>query len=306
MIKTANKKAISDVVVKRKMKIIECPRDAMQGILPFIPTHKKASYINALLKVGFDTIDFGSFVSPKAIPQLKDTAKVIEKLDMSQTTTKLLSVVGNLRGAKDAVEFDEVSYLGFPFSVSETFLKRNVNSSIAKSTQTISELLNLCDQRKKELVVYISMGFGNPYGDEYNVDIVHKCVEKLHKMGVRTIPLSDTIGISKVPIITSLFSCLIPEFPDIEFGFHLHTPVMHWYRKVNAAYKSGCRRFDTVINGLGGCPMAEEDKLVGNLRTSNLLEYLESIGVNSNINEEAFLLAHMKSLRTFPASRLAK
>lgn len=302
-----HKKIANEAVIDTKMlKIIECPRDAMQGIAPFIPTQKKADYINALLKVGFDTIDFGSFVSPKAIPQLRDTAKVVSMLDMSQTTTKLLSVVGNLRGAKDAVEFDEITYLGFPFSISETFLKRNLNSSIEKSTQTVSELLNICDKKKKELVVYVSMGFGNPYGDPYNTDIVCEYVDKLSKMGVKIIPLSDTIGSSKVPLITNLFSGLIPEFPEIEFGFHLHTSVRHWYRKVNAAYKSGCRRFDTVINGLGGCPMAEEDKLVGNLRTSNLLEYLESIGASTNIDEEAFLQAYMKALKTFPAAGLVK
>lgn len=299
-------KVPNDVKEDRKLKIVECPRDAMQGIGPFIPTHKKASYINALLKVGFDTIDFGSFVSPKAIPQLKDTAKVLSLLDMSQTTTKLLAVVGNTRGAEDALKFEEISYLGFPYSISEIFLQRNLNSSIEKSTAAVSDLLEMCDKKKKELVVYMSMGFGNPYGEPYSIEIVNQHIEKLHKMGVKAIPLSDTIGSSTIAEITTLFSDLVPRYPEIEFGFHLHTSIMHWYGKVNAAYQNGCRRFDTVINGLGGCPMAEEGQLVGNLRTSNLLEYLEIIGVNTGIDEKAFLQAYMKALNTFPTAGLVK
>ncbi len=290
----------------KNIKIIECPRDAMQGLKVFLPTIKKANYINSLLKVGFDTIDFGSFVSPKAIPQLKDTAEVVKKLDMSQTTSKLLAIVANERGANDAANFEEISYLGYPFSISNTFLKRNLNSSIKKSQKTVDELLNICSKNKKELVIYVSMAFGNPYGDKWNVDIVAKWVEELHKIGVRIIPLADTIGSSNMKSISALFSTLVPAFNDIEFGFHLHTSVRHWYRKVNAAYLNGCRRFDTAISGLGGCPMAEEGQLVGNLRTSNLLEYLETIGVSTNIDEEAFLKAYMKALKTFPLASFVK
>ncbi len=290
----------------RKIKIIECPRDAMQGIKPFISTTKKANYINALLRVGFDTIDFGSFVSPKAIPQMKDTAKVIKKLDMLHTTTKLLAIVGNMRGGNDAAVFDEITYLGYPHSISETFLKRNLNSNIEQSKKMLTELQNLAVKSKKELVVYISMAFGNPYNDEWNVDYVAKQVEDLHKIGIRIVQLSDTIGCSNKLSINNLFSLLTPAFPDIEFGFHLHTTLRHWYGKVNAAYVNGCRRFDTAISGLGGCPMAEEGQLVGNLRTSNLLEYLETVGVSTDIDEEAFLKAYMLALRTFPSASFVK
>ncbi|MCD4747250.1 MAG: hypothetical protein K8R58_13210 [Bacteroidales bacterium] len=281
------------------IKIIESPRDAMQGLMPFIPTEAKADYINALLKVGFDTIDFGSFVSPKAIPQLRDTVEVLKKLDLSNTKSKLLAIVANKRGGEDAAKFSEITYLGYPFSISPTFLKRNINSTIEKSGATVQELLNICDKNNKELVVYISMGFGNPYGDEWNVDIVTKWVDALYNMGVRIIPLSDTIGISIKKTIGNLFSALVPAYPDIEFGFHLHTTIRHWYRKINAAYTNGCRRFDTVINGLGGCPMAE-NKLVGNLRTSNLLEYLEINSVPVDIDEKAFEIAFSKALDIFP------
>jgi len=295
-----------DLTAVRKLKLVECPRDAMQGIIPFIPTAKKAKYINTLLKVGFDTIDFGSFVSPKAIPQLKDSEEVLALLDMSQTTTKLLAVIGNVRGATTGVQYPEISYFGFPYSVSETFLNRNLNSSIEKSTTAIKDILEICDKNKKELVVYISMGFGNPYGDEFNVDIVCEQVEQLYQMGVRIIPLSDTIGCSTPQVIADLYSTLIPRYPDIEFAFHLHTSVVHWFGKVNAAYQNGCRRFDTVINGLGGCPNALVGQLVGNLRTSNMLEYLESIGIETNINEEAFLHSYMQALKTFPTAKLTK
>jgi len=281
------------------VKIIESPRDAMQGLIPFIATEAKADYINALLKVGFDTIDFGSFVSPKAIPQLRDTVEVLKKLDLSNTKSKLLAIVANKRGGEDAAKFSEITYLGYPFSISLTFLKRNINSTIEKSIATVQELLNICDKNNKELVVYISMGFGNPYGDEWNVDIVTKWVDALYNMGVRIIPLSDTIGISTKKTISNLFSALVPAYPDIEFGFHLHTTIRHWYRKINAAYTNGCRRFDTVINGLGGCPMAE-NKLVGNLRTSNLLEYLEINNVPVDIDEKAFEKAFEKALNIFP------
>jgi len=282
-----------------RIKIIESPRDAMQGLVQFIPTEDKVRYINSLLKVGFDTIDFGSFVSPKAIPQLKDTAEVVSRLDMSGTKTKLLAIVGNTRGAMDAAKFDTISYLGFPFSISPTFLKRNLNSNIEKSVIVVDELLEICDKTNKELVVYMSMAFGNPYNDEWNADLVANWVLKLHHMGVRIIPLSDTIGISTKKNIALLFSTLVPEFPDIEFGFHLHTTIRHWYRKINAAFLNGCRRYDTVISGLGGCPMAE-NKLVGNLRTSNLLEYFEINYVPVEVNEDAFSKSYEVALEIFP------
>jgi hydroxymethylglutaryl-CoA lyase len=282
-----------------KIKIIESPRDAMQGLTRFIPTNDKARYINALLKVGFDTIDFGSFVSPKAIPQLKDTEEVLSKLDLSVSDTKLLVIIGNQRGAETAARYDEIQYLGYPFSISPTFLKRNINSTIEKSVKTVEELLNICDKANKELVVYISMAFGNPYGDQWNPDVVADWIDRLYKMGVRIIPLSDTVGISSKKSIALLFSTLVPEFPDIEFGFHLHTTIRHWYRKINAAFINGCKRFDTVINGLGGCPMAE-NRLVGNLRTSNLLEYFEINYVPIEINEEAFEEAFELALEIFP------
>ncbi len=283
----------------RKVKIIESPRDAMQGLTRFIPTEDKARYINALMKVGFDVIDFGSFVSPKAIPQLKDTAQVLSKIDLSVSDTRLLAIVANTRGGEDAAQFDEISYIGFPFSISPTFLKRNINSNIEKSVKIVEDLLSICDKHHKGLVVYISMAFGNPYGDEWNVDLVAGWVKKLYEMGVRIIPLSDTVGISTKKNIALLFSTLVPEFPEIEFGFHLHTTIRHWYRKVNAAFMNGCRSFDTVINGLGGCPMAE-NRLVGNLRTSNLLEYFEINYVPVQINEKAFEEAYELALEIFP------
>lgn len=271
----------------------------MQGLAQFIPTTDKARYINALLKVGFDIVDFGSFVSPKAIPQLRDTAEVLSLLDLSETNTKLLAIVGNKRGGNDAAQFDEISYIGYPFSISPTFLKRNINSTLEKSVQTVEELLDICDKRNKGLVLYLSMAFGNPYGDEWNPDLVASWVEKLYKMGVRIIPLSDTVGISSKKNIALLFSTLIPEFPEVEIGFHLHTTIRHWYRKVSAAFQNGCRSYDTVINGLGGCPMAE-NRLVGNLRTSNLLEYFEINYVPVEINEKAFEEAYELALEIFP------
>ncbi len=283
----------------RKIKIIESPRDAMQGLVRFIPTKDKARYINSLLKVGFYTIDFGSFVSAKAIPQMKDTAEVVKLLDLSNTKSKLLAIVGNKRGGEAAASFDEISYLGFPFFISPTFLERNINSTIAKSQQTVDDLLNICEQKNKTLVVYISMAFGNPYGDEWNCDVVANWVDTLYNMGVRIIPLSDTVGISTRKSINCLYSALVPEFDDIEFGFHLHTTVRHWYKKINAAFINGCRRFDTVINGLGGCPMAE-NRLVGNLRTSNLLEYFEINYVPIDIDEKAFENSFGIALDVFP------
>lgn len=281
------------------MKIIECPRDAMQGIHDFIPTEKKVAYINSLLKVGFDTIDFGSFVSPKAIPQMRDTAEVLEQLDLSATRSKLLAIIANVRGAQDAVAFDEITYLGFPFSISETFQQRNTNSSIGESLKRVEEIQQLCVQHNKQLVVYISMAFGNPYGDEWNSDIVIKWTKQLASMGIRIIALADTIGVSNPDNISYLFSNIVPEFPDIEIGAHLHTTPDSWEEKVKAAYDNGCRRFDSAIKGYGGCPMAK-DELVGNMPTENLLHWLRSNNIPAGIDDKAFAYSMELAGYTFP------
>ena len=262
------------------MKIIECPRDAMQGISEFIPTDIKGAYINQLIKVGFDTIDFGSFVSPKAIPQLKDTAQVLAQLDLENTRSKLLSIIANTRGATDACNFEEINYLGFPLSVSEQFQQRNTKKSITQALNTVEEIQNLSVKNNKELVVYLSMAFGNPYGENYHPDIVAELTEKLHQLEVGIIALSDTIGVSNPTNIAPLFSTLIQEYPTIEFGAHFHTTTNKWEEKVNAAYLNGCRRFDAALKGYGGCPMAKDD-LVGNMPTEKLITYFtEDLGLN--------------------------
>jgi hydroxymethylglutaryl-CoA lyase len=281
------------------MKIIECPRDAMQGIHDFIPTDKKIAYINSLLKVGYDTIDAGSFVSPKAIPQMKDTAEVFNKIDLSATNSKLLAIIANLRGAQDAVQFDQVSYLGFPFSISETFQQRNTNSSIAESLVRVEEIQNECIKHKKELVVYISMAFGNPYSEEWSSDIAIHWSRKLRDMGIRILALSDTIGVSNPENITQLFSTLIPELKDVEFGAHLHTTPDKWEEKVRAAYNSGCRRFDAAIKGFGGCPMAS-DELTGNMPTENLISYFKNNNIPFSLNMQAFNSSMILAGQTFP------
>ena len=281
------------------MKLIECPRDAMQGMHEFIPTEKKAEYINSLLKVGFDTIDFGSFVSPKAIPQMRDTAQVLEQLELSSTASKLLAIIANVRGAQDAVEFEEISYLGFPFSISETFQQRNTNSSIAESLIRVEEIQDLCVRNKKELVVYISMAFGNPYADEWSSDTALIWTKKLVKMGIKIIALSDTIGVSNPQNISFLFSKLVPEFPGVEIGAHLHSTPDTWEEKVNAAYTNGCRRFDSAVKGYGGCPMAA-DKLTGNMPTENLLSYFKKKNIPVGIDEKAFADAMLLSDSVFP------
>lgn len=281
------------------MKLIECPRDAMQGIHDFIPTEKKAAYINSLLKVGFDTIDFGSFVSPKAIPQMRDTAEVLNQLDLSSTRSKLLAIIANVRGAQDAVAFDEITYLGFPFSISETFQQRNTNSSILESLKRVEEIQQLCVQHSKQLVVYISMAFGNPYDDEWSSDIVIKWTRELGAMGIRIIALADTIGVSDPGNISYLFSNIIPELPGIEIGAHLHTTPHTWEEKVKAAYDNGCRRFDSAIKGYGGCPMAK-DELVGNMATENLLSWFKNNGVSTGIDELAFDRSMELASGTFP------
>ena len=283
----------------KKIKIIECPRDAMQGIKShFIPTEKKALYINSLLKVGFDTIDFGSFVSTNAIPQMRDTAAVLEKLDLSKTSSKLLAIIANIRGANDAVQFEEIDYLGYPFSISENFQMRNTHKTIAESVVTLDKILNLAEKNNKQVVAYLSMGFGNPYGDPWNVEIVGEWTEKLYKMGVKILSLSDTIGSSTPKIINYLFSNLIPNYPKIEFGAHLHTTPDKWHEKVDAAYKSGCNRFDGAIKGYGGCPMAK-DELTGNMPTEKLLSYFTTQKAGTNIKPMSFESAYNKALEIF-------
>ena len=283
----------------RKVKIIECPRDAMQGIKShFIPTEKKALYINSLLKVGFDTIDFGSFVSPKAIPQMRDTAAVLSKLDLSKTTSKLLAIIANVRGANDASQFEEIDYLGYPFSISENFQMRNTHKTIKQSIETLEKILSIADASKKEVVAYLSMGFGNPYGDPWNVEIVSNWIEKLSKMGVKTLSLSDTIGSSSPAIIKYLFSNLIKAYPGIEFGAHLHSTPDKWHEKVAAAFEAGCMRFDGAIKGYGGCPMAK-DELTGNMPTEKLLSYFTTHNVATGIKPMSFESAYNKALDIF-------
>lgn len=280
------------------MKIIECPRDAMQGLHDFIPTGEKIKYINQLLKVGYDSIDFGSFVSPKAIPQLADTAEVLAGLDLSQTKSKLLAIIANVRGAEQAVQFDEIQYLGFPFSISETFQQRNTNSSIAQALDSVKRIQELCIAYNKKLVIYISMGFGNPYGDEWSTAIAEKWVSEMDKLGVKIISLSDTIGIANPESITYLFSSLIPRFPHIEFGAHLHTTPATWREKIEAAYNSGCKRYDGAIKGFGGCPMAADD-LTGNMPTENLISYFEEKNIDLGLNKEEFTQSMVASYDVF-------
>lgn len=266
------------------LKVIECSRDAMQGIHEFIPTAKKIAYAQQLLKVGFDTIDVGSFVSPKAIPQMADTAEVLQSLDLSETRSKLLVIVANTRGATDAVKFDQVDYLGYPFSISETFQIRNTNASIEESLGRLERIQKITADAGKELVVYISMGFGNPYGDPWNVSVVAHWVEKLAERGVKILQLSDTIGVSTPESIEYLFSSLIPQYDSVEFGAHLHTTPTTWREKVEAAYTSGCRRFDGALRGYGGCPMAK-DELTGNMPTELMLQYLKQVD-KTGINQD--------------------
>ena len=281
-----------------KIKLIECPRDAMQGIKTFIPTDKKVQYIQALLRCGFDTIDFGSFVSPKAIPQMADTAEVLSKLDLSTTQSKLLAIVANTRGAQDASVHEEIDYLGYPFSISENFQMRNTHKTIAESVEILKEILEIANNTNKEVVAYLSMGFGNPYGDPWNVEIVGKWTEKLSAMGVKILSLSDTIGTSSPEIIAYLFSNLIPAYPQIEFGAHLHTTPSKWHEKMDAAYKAGCIRFDGAIQGFGGCPMAK-DELTGNMPSEKMLSYFNSKKADSNIKMTSFESAYNEASKIF-------
>ena len=286
----------------KQVKIIECPRDAMQGIKThFIPTKAKAQYINALLNVGFDTIDFGSFVSPKAIPQMRDTAEVLNQLNLSSTNTKLLAIVANLRGATDACNFNEIDYLGYPFSISEIFQMRNTGKTIAESLIILERILNIAAINNKKVVAYLSMGFGNPYGDPWNVEIVGKWTEVLAKMGVEIISLSDTIGSSTPAVIELLYKNLIPMYPNVEFGAHLHSTISTWYEKVDAAFNSGCKRFDSAIMGYGGCPMAK-DELVGNMPTEKLVTYFNKNKVDTSLKMMHFESAYNEALKVFKAT----
>jgi hydroxymethylglutaryl-CoA lyase len=281
-----------------KVKIIECPRDAMQGIKAFIPTERKISYIQSLLRVGFDTLDFGSFVSPKAIPQMQDTAEVLAALDLSDTESKLLAIIANTQGAEAAAQHMPIQYLGYPFSISENFQMRNTHKTIAESLVTLQEILNIADKANKEVVAYLSMGFGNPYGDPWNVEIVGEWTEKLAGMGVKILSLSDTIGSSTPEVIDYLFSNLIPKYPGIEFGAHLHTTPDKWHEKVDAAYKAGCRRFDGAIQGFGGCPMAKDD-LTGNMPTEKMLSYFTAEKADHNLRAMSFESAYNEATKLF-------
>lgn len=283
------------------MKIIECPRDAMQGLHDFIPTEIKAGYINSLLKVGFDTIDFGSFVSPKAIPQMRDTAEVLSKLDLSDSISKLLAIIGNPRGAVDACKFEEISYLGYPLSVSEMFQMRNTNSTIEDSITQIKSIQDLCINNSKELVVYLSMAFGNPYGEPWSPEHVIDLARKLHHdLGVNTIALSDTIGVGNYDNISQLFASVIPEFPKAEIGAHLHTTPHTWKEKIKAAFNNGCLRFDGAIKGFGGCPMAK-DELTGNMPTENIIGFIEENNISHGLSMSAFEQAMTEALHIFPS-----
>ncbi len=286
--------------MSEKVKLIECPRDAMQGIKAFIPTDKKAKYIQSLLACGFDTIDFGSFVSPRAIPQMVDTAEVLARLDLSKTQSKLLAIVANVRGAQDASEHTEIRYLGYPFSISENFQMRNTHKTIAESVDILRKILEIAHASDQEVVTYISMGFGNPYGDPWDVDIVGEWTEKLAGMGVKILSLSDTVGTSTSENIDYLFSHLIPEYPKIEFGAHLHTTPARWHEKVDAAYKAGCRRFDGAVQGFGGCPMAK-DELTGNMPTEKMLSYFTGKKTHTGVNWMVFEAAHNKATDLFSA-----
>ena len=281
------------------MKLIECPRDAMQGLEEFIPTERKAAYINQLLKVGFDTIDFGSFVSPKAIPQLRDTVEVLSRLDVSTTQSKLLAIVANTRGAEEASKFEAITYLGFPLSISETFQQRNTNKSIIEALTSLAEIQEICKKSNKVLVTYISMGFGNPYGDVYDVDAVGKFVDILHTLEVKIISLADTIGVSRPDQIQYLFTSLTKQFPSIEFGAHLHSNPTTAEEKIEAAFKAGCQRFDGTIKGFGGCPMAE-DVLVGNLATETILNWLDRKGDSADLKRDEFQKAMLMADSIFP------
>jgi hydroxymethylglutaryl-CoA lyase len=281
------------------VQLIECPRDAMQGLPDFIPTDVKAAYINQLLRVGFHSIDFGSFVSAKAIPQMRDTVEVLSKLDLSNTDTKLLAIVANERGAAEAVEFKEITYLGYPFSVSETFQLRNTNATISESVLRVEAIQELCIKHNKQLVLYISMGFGNPYGDDWNAEVVMDWVGKMAALDIKIFSLSDTVGVSNPESISYLFSNLIPAYPHLEIGAHLHTQPHNWREKIHAAYTNGCTRFDAAMKGFGGCPMAKDD-LTGNMATENLVSYFSETNVPMGIDFQQFIRSLSQANDVFP------
>jgi len=272
------------------LTLVECPRDAMQGWEHFIPTEKKIAYLNQLLKVGFDVLDFGSFVSAKAIPQLADTHDVVRRLDMTGSRTKLLAIIANTRGAEEAVQYDEISYLGFPFSISETFQLRNTNKTIAESLKQVEAIQQLCVARGKKLVIYISMGFGNPYGDAYNAETAIGWFRKLNQLGVEIIAMADTVGVANPDTIQYIYSNLIPEFPQVEIGAHFHSAPGSWEEKIQTAYAAGCHRFDSALKGIGGCPMAE-DELVGNIATENLLQWADLNRLPLQLDRQEFARA---------------
>lgn len=280
------------------IKLIECPRDAMQGWKRFIPTEQKIEYINSLLQVGFDTIDFGSFVSPKAIPQMADTKDVVRKLQLQQSSSKLLAIIANLLGAEDAVLFDEITYLGFPFSVSETFQQRNTNSSVEESLHRVEEIQELCIKNKKQLVVYISMGFGNPYGDPYSEEIVFNWVNKIAKLDIKIISLADTVGLATSEQIYSITEYLVKKLPACEIGVHLHSGPENWKSKLEAAVNAGCLRFDGALKGIGGCPMAN-DELVGNMNSEFMIPYFEEKGMLANLDKEALFQSSKLAAQIF-------
>lgn len=281
------------------IQIIECPRDAMQGIHQFIPTEMKVQYLNQLLKVGFEVLDCGSFVSPKHIPQMRDTADVLRQLDLRDSDTKLSVIVANERGAKDASQFEQISYMGYPFSISETFQLRNTNSTIAQSVDRVKAIHEIATESGKDFVVYISMAFGNPYGDPWNTDVAEKWVDEMRQIGIKYISLSDTVGVATEDDITLLYSTLVKQFPDMEFGAHFHTNPNTWRQKIEPAYNSGCKRFDGAIKGFGGCPMAK-DELVGNMPTERLVEFFNEVGADTGINEAEFAKAMGMAQNVFP------
>ena len=278
-------------MISQKVKLVECPRDAMQGIKDFIPTEKKVNYLNFLLQCGFDTLDFGSFVSPKAIPQLRDTEKVLSGLNLNDTKTKLLAIIANEKGAANASNFEEINYLGYPFSISEEFQKRNTNTSIEGSLVRLEKINEIANSNNKKLVLYISMGFGNPYGEKWNPDIVTKWVERLYRnFEIKIFSISDTIGCANEEVVSFLFEALIPSMKMIEFGAHMHVLPHKVDQIFSSAYSAGCRRFDGAIRGLGGCPMAK-DKLIGNMATENIISWLHKNKINSGVNKKQFEMA---------------
>lgn len=280
------------------IKIVECPRDAMQGIKQWIPSEIKLDYLQSVLSVGFDVVDFGSFVSKRAIPQMSDSAYIIDQLDLSNTTSKLLAIVANERGALEACSHSSLSFLGFPFSISEIFQMRNTNKSINESFEELKRIKKIADKNNKKLVVYLSMGFGNPYGEPWNYEIVEKWIDKLSDLKIQVISLSDTIGTAVPDDIFNIFSNIIPRYTQVEFGAHFHTRPDDWFKKIDSAYRAGCKRFDGAIQGFGGCPMAK-DELTGNLPTEKLISYFNSINKKPNINSLNFESCYNHALRLF-------